>query len=63
MVFRAALKKITDDSLQELVLADANHPIGVIRAQERVKVCSDLIGELSSVMDLYTANRSRTMGA
>ncbi len=62
-VFRGALKAITDESLSFLVTADPSNLREITRAQERVKVCYELLSQLAIKMDLEKAATARPRSA
>jgi hypothetical protein len=53
-LFMSALKSVRDEALESLISADPTTGTALIRAQETVKVCDRLVGELTSKMDLAT---------
>lgn len=55
-LFMAAVESIRKEAYEKLILADANDPVAIVRAQESVKLCEKLIGELTSKMDLAAIN-------
>lgn len=55
-LFRKALATVTTDAMQRLIHADAGNTVEILRAQETVKVCNSLLGQLASAMDLHAIN-------
>jgi hypothetical protein len=55
-VFRKALADITNIAVQKLILADAGDSIAILRAQQTVLVCNELLGAIASNMDLHAIN-------
>lgn len=55
-IFRKALATITSKSVQKLIMADAGDTIAILRAQQTVLVCNELLGEIATNMDLHAIN-------
>jgi hypothetical protein len=53
-LFMGALNTIRSEALESLISADPTTGTALIRAQETVKACDRLVGELTSKMDRAT---------
>lgn len=58
-LFRAAIASITNDATTKLVLTDAGDTVAILRAQETVKVCNELMSTLLTHMQMAEVNKSR----
>lgn len=58
-VFRGAIKAITDDAMQRLVLADPSNLREIVQAQESVKLCNQLLLQIAIKMDLQKVTTAR----